>query len=213
MCNHYIISSHKKNHGTYGMNKDDIEIFEQALAYKDYFSIIKYTYRFRQFAGDWSDKHVKEVFHRKDSVGVLLYDPDLDSVVMIEQCRAGAFAHDISPWLLEVVAGECEAGETKEDVAIRETAEEAGLSIENVVPICDFFVSPGGTSERLALFYAEVDSSKAGGIHGLMSEHEDIKVHVLPRAEAFAGIADGKIISGPAIIALQWLQLKKLQQD
>ncbi len=192
------------------MDQNDIEMFGQELAYKGYFSIVKLSFRFRQYDGRWSEKLLKEIFHRGNSVGVLLYDPTLDNVVLIEQCRAGALLHDASPWLLEIVAGECEVGETKQAVAIRETREETGVEIDNVVPICDYFVSPGGASERMALFYAEVDSSKAGGIHGLMSEHEDIKVQVLPREQAFAGIAGGSIISGPAIIALQWLQLKKL---
>jgi ADP-ribose pyrophosphatase len=58
--------------------------------------------------------------------------------------------------------------------------------------------------------YAEVDSSGAGGIHGLAEENEDIRVVVVPRAVAIAAIEQGLINNAMAIIALQWLQIRKM---
>ena len=42
----------------------------------------------------------REVHNRFDAVGVLLYDPERDSLVLIEQFRAGAIDDLVSPWKL-----------------------------------------------------------------------------------------------------------------
>ena len=111
--------------------------------------------------------------------------------------------------MLEVVAGIVEPGESAEDVARREAVEEAGLRLSDVRPITRFLPSGGGCDEWIDLMYAEVDSSLAGGVHGLADEGEDIKVHVLSASEAFELVVSGKINSSPAIIGLQWLELNR----
>jgi len=120
----------------------------------------------------------------------------------------GALAAE-SPWMLEVVAGIVEPGETAEDVARREAVEEAGLVLDQVRPITRYLPSGGGCDEWIDLMYAEVDSSVAQGLHGLADEGEDIKVHVLNAQEAFDLVVSGAINSSPAIIALQWLELNR----
>ena len=49
-----------------------------------------------------------------------------DEVVLVEQIRIAAYDVSESPWLLEMVAGMIEEGESVEDVARREALEEAG---------------------------------------------------------------------------------------
>jgi len=85
--------------------------------------------------------------------------------------------------------------------------EEANCQIQELIHICDYFVSPGGTSERISLFCGKVDASGAGGLCGLAAEEEDIRVLVLPFVEAIEQLHAGKINSAAPIIALQWLQL------
>ena len=70
-------------------------------------------------------------------------------------------------------------------------------------------MSPGSTSETTALFCGKVDASKASGIHGVISEHEDIQVHVISFDTALTLLNTGKIQCAPAIIALQWLILHR----
>ena len=60
-------------------------------------------------------------------------------------------------------------------------------------------------SEYLTSFVGEADLSAAGGVFGLAEEHEDIRVHVLSRAAAFAAVASGEIRSAPLIVSLLWL--------
>lgn len=191
-------------------NQQDVEILEAEIAYNGYFKILRYSLKHRLFAGGWSEVYQREVFAREDAVGVLLYDPIADQVVLIKQFRAGAIK-DQNPWLLETVAGIIEAGESDEQVAIRETREEAGVEITEILPIYRYYTSPGGSSEQLQLYCAKVDSSRVGGIFGLDAENEDIQVSSIDRNLAYAQIAAGKIVSGPCIIALQWLQLNYQQ--
>jgi ADP-ribose pyrophosphatase len=143
---------------------------------------------------------------------VLPYDPVLDAVVLVEQFRIGALEAPGDPWLLEIVAGIIDKpDETAEDVVRREAVEEANCYIQDIVPICDYFVSPGGTSERISLFCGKVDAVGVGGVCGLEDEAEDIRVIVVPFPAAIAQLQAGDIRSAAPIIALQWLQLNHAQ--
>ncbi len=70
-------------------------------------------------------------------------------------------------------------------------------------------MSPGAVSEHLTLYCALTDLTGVGGIHGVDDEDEDIRVHVLPFAQALNWLAAGRIQNSPAIIALQWLALNR----
>ena len=87
--------------------------------------------------------------------------------------------------------------------------EEAGLEVQKLIPISEYWSSPGASSEKVTLYCALVDASKAGGIHGLPHENEDILVHTMSSQEAFAGVRSGRINNAATIIALQWLELNK----
>ena len=187
----------------------DVEILDKSEQYKGYFRINRYRLRHRLYAGGWSGQLQRELFERGHAVGVLPYDPAADSIVLIEQFRIGALVAGMGPWLTEVVAGFIEEGEAPEEVARRETREEAGIEVMDLMPICRYLVSPGGSSESVILFCGRVDSRGAGGIHGLAAEHEDIKVDVVPYAEAMRRLEEGDFTNAISIIALQWLALHR----
>lgn len=191
------------------LSHDDVEVLQQHTAYRGYFRIEKYQIRHRRFNGEWSKPLDREVFERGHAVGVLLFDPLLNKIVLIEQFRMGAYGRTQHPWLLELVAGIMGKNETPEEVAIRETTEETGLQIQELAPICKYWVSPGGSSETVVLFCGRVDASHAGGIHGLVSEDEDIKVWVLDVEAVYTALAEGKINNALSIIAIQWFQLNE----
>lgn len=141
---------------------------------------------------------------------MLLYDPQRDALVIIEQFRPGALQlNDERVWLLEIVAGAIEPGETPESVAYREAVEESGCEILDLIKINEFFTSPGGTSELLHLFCGRIDSTHVGGLHGLDEEDEDISVSVLSFDEVYQLLVSGKILSAIPIIAIQWLALNR----
>jgi len=188
---------------------DGVELLDKSERYSGFFRINCYRLRHRLFAGGWSGAIEREVFERGHAVGVLPYDPVADSVVLIEQFRIGALVAGMSPWLIEVVAGIVEEGETPEEVARRETQEEAGLEIQALMPMCRYLVSPGGSSESVRLYCGRVDSRGAGGIHGLAEEHEDIRVDRLPYGEAMRLLEEGRVTNSVSLIALQWLALHR----
>jgi ADP-ribose pyrophosphatase len=189
------------------MNESDVEILEKETAFQGYFRIDRYRLRHRLFAGGWSEAITREVFERGHVVGVLPYDPMADQVVLIEQFRIGAYAAGFSPWLIEIVAGVIEEGEGPEEVARRETLEETGCAVTELMPVTTYLVGPGGATETVKLFCGRVDATGAGGIHGKKEEHEDIRVFQAPFREAMARLEGGEIKNALSIIALQWLAL------
>ncbi|MCX8048305.1 MAG: NUDIX domain-containing protein [Methylohalobius sp.] len=182
------------------------EILAEEVPYQGFFRLIQYRLRHSLFAGGMSQVLTRELFCRTNCVAVVPYDPARDQVVLIEQFRVGTLRHpEDQKWMLEIVAGAIEEGETPEQVAHRETWEEAGCKILNLVKATEFYTSPGSSSEKITLFLAQVDAQEADGIHGLSEEHEDIKVHVVPFTEALAKVGDGTICSAIPIIGLLWL--------
>ncbi|MBL8704739.1 MAG: ADP-ribose diphosphatase [Rhodospirillales bacterium] len=190
-------------------SRADIEIIEQKTVFQGYFRIDRYRLRHKLFAGGWSGEVMREIFERGHAAAVLPYDPVRDTVALVEQFRIGALSAGRDPWMIEVVAGIIDAGETPEEVVRREAIEESGVTLTALAPMLTFLASPGGTSETCALYCGRADLSQAGGIHGLPEEHEDIRVLVLPADEALALLAHGKVENATAVIALQWLALNR----
>jgi ADP-ribose pyrophosphatase len=189
----------------------DVQILSKETLYQGFFKMIKYAFKHKLFEGGWSDVVQREVFERGHAVAVLPYDPVLDEFVMIEQFRIGALPTTSSPWLLEIVAGIIDEGETAEEVCFREAKEEAGLDIQKLHKALSYLASPGGTTERLHIFVGLVDASNAEGVHGLEYESEDILVHKVPTSVAFDWINQGKIDNSATLIALQWFAMNKQQ--
>jgi ADP-ribose pyrophosphatase len=180
-----------------------VDIVEQQVVYQGFFRMERMRLRHTLFAGGWSAVMVRELLQRGHAVAVLPYDPVRDQVVLVEQFRVGAL--ETGAWLMEIVAGMIEEGEDPQDVARREALEEAACTLHDLIPLYEYYVSPGGTSERIMLFCARVDASQLGGVHGLAAENEDIRVHVMDFNAALALLDSGKIYSATPIIALQWL--------
>jgi ADP-ribose pyrophosphatase len=191
------------------MSDKQFQILDAQVVYEGFFRLEQYTLTHTLFNGGWSQALKRELFRRGNCVAVLLYDPDRDEVVLIEQFRVGAVLQPERAWQLEIVAGAIEEGETAEEVAYREAREEAGCEIQALIEIKQFFTTPGGSSEWITLFCGRVDSSRVGGIHGLAEEDEDIRVTAVKFDEVFQMLEDDKIESGIPILAIQWLYIHR----
>src|SRR5512132_1940924 len=197
------------------MADDDVEVIGRDEAYAGYFRLDRYRLRHRLYAGGWGPMFEREIFERGHAVSVVLYDPDRDLLVLIEQFRVGAFVagHEpsmtgaFSPWLIEIVAGIIDEGETAEAVARREAIEEAGCEISHLERIGVILTSPGGSSETVTLYLGLTHAPETGGIHGLDEEHEDIRVLVAPPEEVWRWIDTGRIVNGPSLVGLQWFRI------
>ncbi|MDX2464882.1 MAG: NUDIX domain-containing protein [Porticoccus sp.] len=195
------MTSHAKKYAS-----DDVEIQKREEVYGGFFKMIRFSLRHKLFSGAWSKPFQRELLERGNCVGVLLYDPVHKLVGLVEQFRIGALEQKDGPWLFEVVAGMVDPGESLEVVACREVAEEAGIDNLKLQPICDYWVTPGGSSERMYLYCALTDLTGCGGVFGLDHESEDILLHVLPQTEAFSWLDQGRCNNAATTICLMWLR-------
>ncbi|PHS78180.1 MAG: ADP-ribose diphosphatase [Rhodospirillaceae bacterium] len=195
---------------------EDVQVLEKVREHDGYFKVDKYTFKHRKHDGRWSVPLTREVFERGHAVCVVLFDPDLDKLVFVEQFRPGAFAalsspwfdeKEQSPWLIECVAGIIDDGETPESVAKREALEEANCEVLELLPALHYLVSPGGTSESMYIFVGRTDASNAGGIHGLEHEGEDLRVLSVSTDTAFDWLDKGRFSNSMTLIAMQWFKL------
>ena len=185
----------------------DLRIVSQDVAFRRHLRLDVVRYRNRLYSGEWSSERVYDVLRRGGAVAIVLYDPDRDAVVLVEQFRLPPLIAGFSPWITEVVAGLVDKeGESNDAVARRESLEEAGAEIiGDLIPIQAYLPTPGNSDETVMLFCGRVDSSDAGGIHGLAEENEDIRVVVRTLAELETMVEAGQIETGHTLICLYWL--------
>lgn len=182
---------------------------EEILA-KGYFQLKRFQLKHTLYQGGWGESISREMLVRKNAVGVVPYDPVLDVVLLIEQFRIGAHAEHDKAWLIEIVAGEIEDGESSVEVAFREIQEEAGCEALDLIPIQDMYLSPGGSCERIDLYCARIDAT---GLHdtiqGLPHEGEDILVRVVEFDKVLQMLERGDIRSAIPLAGLLWLALNR----
>jgi nudix-type nucleoside diphosphatase (YffH/AdpP family) len=211
------------NPGKSQANGPWIKILESSVDYRygDLFRVTRARLQYRRFDGSMSDPITRISFERGDSVGVLLYDPHADDVILVRQFRYPVYT-TLDPdaregegvqqaWLLEVVAGVIDEGRTVTEVANKELLEEAGYTIHGTLQrIATVYVSPGGTSERVHLFWGQVDrQERTGSGGGVAAEGENTQVVVLPLGEAMDMVTRGEIQDAKTILALQYLALHR----
>ncbi len=194
----------------------DVIVKHRERVYDGFFKLDKLRFDHMRFDGSWQKNVVREVMVRGDAACVLPFDPIRQEVVLIEQIRVGAFGKTASPWMIETVAGLIDKkDEDPSAVASREALEEAGVTLTCLIPACEYFASIGGSDEKTYLYIGLCDTSKIGGIHGLGSEHEDIRAFTVPLTEAMTLLNTGKIQNAALLIALLWLNQNRdqYQQD
>lgn len=171
----------------------------------DFFKVDEYRGTFERYNNEMSEEQRLLVFERGDSAAALLFDPGHNEVILTEQFRLPVKLRDERPWLLEVAAGIID--KTPKETILHEIREETGYNVSEVLPIATFFVSPGGSTERIHLFYAEVRRTQqidAGG--GLKQEGEDIRIVRMPLREFFTKLRQMEFQDAKLIIAAQWLR-------
>ena len=184
-------------------------VISRKLVYSGFFRLSVFELTHDLFEGGESPVLSRELIDRHQAAAVLPYDPVRDEVVLIEQFRIGAGDDDSGPWLIEIIAGLREPGESAEELIHREAAEEAGCKLSECVPVHRYYSSPGSSNEQIQIYFARTDTTGLGGIHGIDEEGEDIRVHVVSSDTAFEWLDRGRIDSAVPIIALQWFRLNR----
>lgn len=181
---------------------DEQEVFNRSI-----FTIREARLRFERYDGTMSSEVVRLNLDRGDSVAALVHDTADDCFVFTEQFRYPAYGGRGPGWMIEIPAGMVDERESAVDAVKREIREEVGYGAASLRPIAAFYVSPGGSSERVQLYYAVVNGGgDTSGGGGLAHEEEDIRVVRLTPEQALAELEQGAIVDAKTIIALQWFK-------
>ena len=198
------------DHASYSAS--DVTIESREFLFRGFIQVEKVSFRHRLFnQPDYSPVIQRELIHRPEAAGVLLYNDQQQRFALIEQFRVGALNDSESAWQLEVIAGVLDGDEAPEDCIRRESLEESGCEIHQLQHLFSFYPSAGACSEFFHLYAAEVELPKMGGIFGMPDEGENIQLHLFDYSEVGTLLRNGRLRNAPVIMALQWLA-QHLQQ-
>lgn len=177
-----------------------------------------------------SAKHppvTREITRRGDAVAALLFDRQQRAVILVEQFRPAisppmrrriAKGEEFRPeepveqeapqvWLLETVAGTLSDPNMSPETCLRtEILDEAGYTVTQVKEIGRYYASPGGSSEMIYLYYAEVSNLQRTPDKGGGDRTEDIDVITIPVEEFFQRLDKREFLDAKIIIAGYWLR-------
>ena len=198
------------DHASYSAS--DVTIESREFLFRGFIQVEKVSFRHRLFnQPDYSPVIQRELIHRPEAAGVLLYNDQQQRFALIEQFRVGALNDSESAWQLEVIAGVLDGDEAPEDCIRRESLEESGCEVQQLQHLFSFYPSAGACSEFFHLYAAEVELPKMGGIFGMPDEGENIQLHLFDYSELDTLLRNGRLRNAPVIMALQWL-VQHLQQ-
>jgi ADP-ribose pyrophosphatase len=190
-------------------SNSQVEIVSKKRIFDRFFKIDEIRLRYMTFAGRMSDEITRLVFERGDSVAAVVHNQTTGTVYFAEQFRAPAYEKGPA-WMLEIPAGVIDAGEAPASAIIREVEEEIGYRPRTAELIGTFYLSPGGSSERISVFYCPITTAdQVGKGGGIMAEGEDIRIVELKVADVYARLDAGQFVDAKTIVGLQWLRLRK----
>lgn len=189
-----------------------VEIKKTRIIFDDIFKMEEAYLRYERFNGEMSEAVRRISLERGDSVSVIIRNLNTDRIILIQQFRYPSYTKG-DGWIIEAIAGMVDAGESPEASARREVQEETGLTVSKLELIATFYTTPGGSSERIFLYYSEVSGERAhySGMGGLLAEGEDIQVMELDLEEAIDMVRSGQIVDAKTIIGIFWLENRKLK--
>jgi ADP-ribose pyrophosphatase len=182
-----------------------VDVIREETPFKEFFHVRKARLRFERFDGSMSPEVTRYSFSKWDAVAALVYHVTAECYILVRQMRYPPTHHDVDPWMTEIVAGGITPGEDEAYAAEREIIEEIGYKPKRMERIMRFYVSPGIMSERITLFYAEVDeTSRLNNGGGLLHEDEDIELIRVPRRDALHWLSQQVIGDAKTIAAMLW---------
>lgn len=192
------------DHASYSAS--DVTIESREFLFRGFIQVEKVNLTHRLFhRSEYSPIIQRELIHRPEAAGVLLYNNQQQRFALIEQFRVGALNDSESAWQLEIIAGVLDGNESPETCIRRESLEESGCEINELQHLFSFYPSAGACAEFFHLYAAEVDLPSNGGIFGVTDEGEDIQLHLFDYAEITMLFKNNRLKNAPVIMALQWL--------
>jgi nudix-type nucleoside diphosphatase (YffH/AdpP family) len=178
----------------------------------------EHHFRYKRRDGEWSPVMTRNTVSRGDAAAVILFERGPDRLHFVRQFRYPAY-DPADPrddgWLIELVAGMVDPGETPEDCIIREVAEETGFVIEAPRLIGRFYLSPAASRERAYLYYAEVSPERrappsADGVPGHYgTSDEDIETISMSIDEFLMRVERMDIADAKTLAAAEYLRRQR----
>jgi 8-oxo-dGDP phosphatase len=149
----------------------------------------------RRFRSPDGEEFDREFMRHPGAVGVIAVDTD-GMVVLVRQFRG-----PMGRTVLEMPAGTCDVeGESEEETARRELAEEVGLRADRWESLAPLPVSPGVSDQITSVFLATAlqacDTDRAG------PEERAMTIERVPLDQVVKMAADGELIDAPTLAAV-----------
>lgn len=183
------------------------EIDKVERIFDRWFAVDEATVRTEGKDGAMSKPSRRLSVERGDAAAVVLRHRESRQMFFVRQFRYPTVRHG-EPWLMELVAGKVDEGETPEQAAVREIEEEIGYRVARLEALGFLYSSPGGMSEKVSLFFGEVSDDQRTGDGGGVDEGEDVELVRLDEAEAARRLAAGEIHDGKTQLGL-WIAREK----
>jgi ADP-ribose pyrophosphatase len=164
------------------------ELISREMIYRGrIFEVSKDQVRFQSGAAVQLD-----VIHHRGGAAVVALTDKLE-VVLVKQYR-----HPVGEYLLELPAGKIEAGDSPDQAARRELAEEAGFQAGRFDMLTTAYSAPGYCGEKLFIYLAR----ELAAVERQPDFDEELEVVYLPFKEACEMIFGGEIRDAKTIIGL-----------
>lgn len=189
---------------------DNVKIISSAVLSDNWGKLNKIKYETRLKDGSWQTQE-REVYNRGNGAVILLYNKAKQTVILTEQFRLPTwFNGNADGMMIEAPAGLLDEHDPEECIR-RETEEETGYTVTDVVRIMEVYMSPGSVTEIIYFFVAAYsDAMKTGDGGGLDKEQENIEVLELNFDKALKMIYSGEIKDAKTIMLLQYAQIHSL---
>jgi ADP-ribose pyrophosphatase len=196
-----------------GSRPEKVEVLSRRRLLDDFLVVEEARLRHERFDGTMTGDVRRLRLVRGDAAAALPYDPARRCFYLTEQFRWPVHSVGVPGWFLEIPAGIVSPGEVPASCMLRELREETGLEPRKWEHAFTYFASPGGSTERIFLYVAEVDGTGASGrVGGEAAENEDIRVVAVPYANVDEMLAQGRICDGKTIIALLAFRERQAQR-
>ena len=192
--------------------KDRVRILETRVLSDDWYLLKKTTFDFLRRDGVWQ-RQSRETYDRGDGATILLFNRQVQKVVLTRQFRFPVFVNGHDGMLIEAAAGLLDNASPEERIRA-EAEEETGYRVQNVQKVFEAYMSPGSVTEKLHFFVGEYTAgnrvSEGGGVE---AEGEDLEVIEMPLADALHAIRQGTIVDAKTIMLLQFVALNRTLEN
>ncbi|KYQ95720.1 GDP-mannose pyrophosphatase [Serratia plymuthica] len=192
--------------------KDRVRIVETRVLSDDWYLLKKTTFDFLRRDGVWQRQN-RETYDRGDGATILLFNRQVQKVVLTRQFRFPVFVNGHDGMLIEAAAGLLDNASPEERIRA-EAEEETGYRVQNVQKVFEAYMSPGSVTEKLHFFVGEYDAdSRVSDGGGVEAEGEDLEVIEMPLADALHAIRQGTLVDAKTIMLLQFVALNRTLEN